>query len=75
MLLVCGWKLCNKPDRWSLRLFYHEGCANEKVDVPCQSLSNYGKLLYVFQFCLFFIQGIQVCDTKVLVPIKLAENK
>ena len=30
---------------------------------------------YVFQFCLFFIQGIQVCDTKILVPIKLAENK
>ncbi len=46
-----------------------------EADVVCQSCDN-DKLLwfYVFQYCLFFIQRVQVCDIKIGGPKKIAEE-
>ena len=31
-------------------------------------------MIYVFYYCVFFIQRIQVCDTKIGRPTKIAGN-
>ena len=37
-------------------------------------ISMKATMIYVFQYCVFFIQRIQVCDTKIRRPKKIAGN-